>query len=52
MSFKRGCTWINKFSCRLNIGYRRYGMDFFSQFELKMVIHAARTKKICEVNNF
>ena len=27
-------------------------MVLFFQFELKMAVHAARTKRICEVNNF
>ena len=41
---EQGCSWIN-------FGYRKY--DIIFQFELKMAVHAARTKKkICEVNNF
>ena len=46
---ERGYSWIIRFSHCLNFGYHKYFFFFFFQFEIKMAVHAARTKKIiCE----
>ena len=50
--YKRGCSWITRFSHCLNFGYSKHGITIFSIQTQNGCIHSSTKKKICKVNNF